>query len=474
MTHSFRSSVIAVAVAAGWALPAQAQTGDSAAVQQELSAMRAQMQQMASRIDSLEAQLATANAKADAASTAANAASNATAAIPAQIAAAQTATAKPATEVTWDGAPKLATRDGWSFKPRGRLQVDAGSVSAPALSTPAQQRELGFASEFRRAYIGFDGTMPGGFGYRVEADLAASSVNLTDLYLTYKPNTKITLTAGQHKPFWGLEDSASDLFTSFQERASFNGAFGFERRLGFSAQYLGKTVLVQGGVFTDDVAALNADTDNSYSFDGRAVFMPKLGSGQLHIGGSIHYRRLKDLAASVSYGPRPFVHTTDLKFVSTGTISGVEGERGLGLEAAYINGRFHATTEAYWQKVMRTGLADPTFNGGYAEIGYLLTDDTTAYKGGVYDRIRPKNPLDKGGFGAVQVNARYDWLDLIDAGIIGGRQQTAGVSVIWIPTDYVRFIADYGHLWISDSPVLAGGSPNYGADAFGLRAQFDF
>jgi phosphate-selective porin OprO/OprP len=477
VTHPFRSSVIAVAVAAGWALPAQAQSGDNAAIQQELSAMRAQMQRMASRIDSLEGQLATANAKADAAATAATAASNATAAIPAQIAAAQTATAKPATEVTWDGAPKLTTQNGWSFKPRGRLQVDIGSVSAPS---PVMQgannldRELGFASEFRRAYIGFDGTMPGGFGYRVEADLAASSVNLTDLYLTYKPNTKITLTVGQYKPFWGLEDSTSDLFTSFQERASFNAAFGFERRLGVSAQYLSKTFLVQGGVFTDDVAALNADTDNSYSFDGRAVFMPRLGNGQLHIGGSIHYRRLKDVASSVSYGPRPFVHTTDLKFVSTGTISGVEGERGLGLEAAYINGRFHATAEAYWQKVIRTGLADPNFNGGYAEVGYLLTDDTTAYKGGVYDRIRPKNPVDKGGFGAVQVNARYDWLDLIDAGIIGGRQQTAGVSVIWIPTDYVRFIADYGHLWIKDSPVLAGGSPNYASDAFGLRAQFDF
>ncbi|MEO5586054.1 MAG: porin, partial [Novosphingobium sp.] len=345
----------------------------------------------------------------------------------------------------------------------------------PGLPTVAQQRELGFASEFRRAYIGVDGTMPGGFGYRVEVDVASSSVVLTDLYLIYKPKPEITLTVGHHKPFWGMEEATSDLFTSFQERGAYGSAFGFERRLGVSAAYQGKSILVQGGVFTDDIPALSSDTDNSYSFDGRAVFMPKLGGGQLHVGGSIHYRRLKDLGTTVSYGARPFVHTADLRLVSTGTqLTNVEGERGLGLEAAYVNGRFHATAESFWQKVARTGLADPTFNGGYGEVGFLLTDDVTAYRGGAYDRIRPKHPVGKGGIGAVQVNARYDWLDLNDAGIVGGRQEIAGVSVIWIPTDYVRFIANYGHLWIANSPLPAGGSSHYGADAFGLRAQFDF
>ena len=34
--------------------------------------------------------------------------------------------------------------------------------------------------------------------------------------------------------------------------------------------------------------------DNSYSLDGRVVFAPKLGKGQLHLGGSIHQRQLND------------------------------------------------------------------------------------------------------------------------------------------------------------------------------------
>ena len=39
----------------------------------------------------------------------------------------------------------------------------------------------GIGTELRRAYIGFDGTMPGGFGYRVEADLANSGVDRYDI-----------------------------------------------------------------------------------------------------------------------------------------------------------------------------------------------------------------------------------------------------------------------------------------------------
>lgn len=472
MTRTIRASVLALALSTGWVLPAQAQGADSAAVQQELAAMRAQMAQMAARIDTLEAQLATANVKAEAATAAAGAATAALEKVPAT-----SVTAKPATDVTWDGAPKLATKNGWSFKPRGRLQIDAGSVSAPTPPTATQQRELGFASRIRRAYLGFDGTMPGGFGYRAEIDVAGSSVVLTDLFLTYKPRPDLTLTLGQQKPFWGLEEMQSDLFTSFMERAPFSSAFGFERRVGLSAAYQGHNLLVQAGAFTDDAANLGVnDIDNSYSLDGRVVFMPKLGGGQLHLGGSVHYRVTKDQATIElpRYRARPALRTTDLRFVDTGGIAGATSERGLGLEALYVAGRLHASAEAYWQKVARSGFADPTFNGGYAEVGYLLTDDVTAYRGGVLDRIRPKHPVGSGGLGALQFNVRYDWLDLIDAGIVGGNQQTAGVSLIWIPTDYVRFIAQYGHLWIKDSPILAGGSPNYGADSFGLRAQFDF
>ncbi len=463
MISNFKTSALAIAAATGWALPAHA--ADDTAIQQELAAMRAQMMQMAQRIDTLEGQLAAAKA--------------APVAVPASAPIPPPAITAPAgTTIAWDGAPRISTpvdpqnpaAGTWSFKPRGRLQVDVAGVNAPP-GSPG--KSLGIATELRRAYIGVEGTIPGNFGYRIEADLANSSVDLTDLYLTYKASPKLMLTLGQHKPFDSMEDMTSDLFTSFMERAAFNSAFGFERRVGFSVTYTGKAVLVQGGVFADNAADLNLDTNNSYSLDGRVVFMPKLAGGQLHLGGSIHYRDFNDVSATARYRARPFVHTTDVRLIDTRAFSAT-AERSIGAELAYVSGRFHATAESHWMTALRPGLADPVFNGGYAEVGYLLTDDVSVYKGGGYDRIKPKRPLGKGGMGAVQANLRYDWLDLTDAGVLGGRQQVAAVSLLWIPTDHVRFILNYGHLWLDGAAVVAGTGRNYSADSAGIRTQFDF
>jgi len=448
------------------ASPAAASPADEADLRRQLAEMREQMARMTQRIDSLENELAAARQPAQA--------PPATAPVVASIGAvppAVPAPAKPRTEVSWNGAPQWSDGTGWSFKPRGRLQVDAGVIDGPAKLAGGEN--LGFSAELRRFFLGFDGTMPGGFGYRVEADLANSDVQLTDVYLTYAPSKALTITLGQHKPFWGLDELTSDLNTSMMERAAYTNAFGFERRVGLSATYVHGALLAEGGVFTDDAIALNNDLDKSWSVDGRLVAMPKLAGGTLHLGGSVHWRDLNGSAANFRYRVRPFLHTTDLRFVDTGTLPAT-GERGLGAEAAWIGRRFHVVGESFWQTVRRPGFADPTFNGGYAEVGYLLTRDQTAYRNSVFEQIRPRAPLGSGGLGAVQVNVRYDWLSLSDAGIRGGRQHSAGIAVIWMPTMLVRFIATYGHLWTKDASVAAGFDRDYGADAAGMRAQFNF
>ena len=121
-----------------------------------------------------------------------------------------------------------------------------------------------------------------------------SAVDLTDVFLTFKPASQFTLTLGQHKPFGGLEELTSDLFTSMLERAAFNSAFGFERRMGLSGTWTHGDLLVQAGVFADNARDLLDGANNSYSLDGRMVFSPELGAGRLHLGASAHYRDLND------------------------------------------------------------------------------------------------------------------------------------------------------------------------------------
>lgn len=373
--------------------------------------------------------------------------------------------------IVHDDAPEFAADSGWSIKPRGRLQLDATTIGVPN-GIAADERS---ASEVRRAYIGLDGEIPGGFGYRAEIDLATGAAEITDLFLTYQAVNALTFTAGQHKPFWGIEEMTSDLFPSFTERAAINTAFGYERRLGASVEFASGAVLLQGGVFTDYVQELDESEDDPISFDARAVFMPKVGGGQLHLGGSVHIRDFDDSADSARYRVRPFVHTADIRFIDTGAIPAT-GETGYGLEAAYIKGPFHAAAEGHWQAVDRVGGPDPTFFGYSVEAGMFLTKgDTRGYKKGQFDRVKPSSPIGRGGIGAVQVNARYDYLDLNDAGIVGGRQQGYELSLIWTPTAYTRFVANYGRMQYGDAAVpAAGGDRSYGVDAFGVRAQFDF
>lgn len=462
MTRKYRLSLAAAALSCTMATPLYAQSVTVSA--DELATMRAQLAAMNARIDQLEGELAAAKA--------ANETQDANIAAQAAAVAAIPAPKEPATKISWKGGPQFDSDGGWSFKPRGRLQIDAGTVSSP---NGISDLSTGFGSEIRRAYLGADGKLPGGFGYRIEADFGASSVEITDLYLTYAASKELTLMVGQTKPFWGLEEVTSDLFTSFTERAAFNSAFGFERRLGVNASYAKGPILVQGGVFTDNVADLNNDENNSLSYDGRIVFMPKLGGGQLHLGASAHFHDLNDSASGVRYRARPFIHTPDIRFVDTGQL-GATSETGYGLEAAYITGPFHATGEAHWQSVNLISGTDPTFFGGYAEVGYFLTGgDSRGYKGGSFDRIVPNHPVEKGGIGAIQLNLRYDYLDLADAGILGGKQDTFGIGLIWTPTAYTRFMASYGHIEYSDAAIATStGNRDYSVDAFGMRAQVDF
>src|SRR5690606_17664383 len=147
------------------------------------------------------------------------------------------------------------------------------------------------------------------------------------------------------------------------------------------------------GAFSDNTEDLPG---KSWSADSRVVFAPKMGSTQLHLGGSLHYAKLAS-GDSVRYRQRPLVHFTSTRLVDTGSI-GADSEFGMGLETALVAGPFHAAGEAFWQKVDRPGaLVDPTFFGGYAEVGYFLTGESRGYKGFKFDRTRPTREVGEGG-----------------------------------------------------------------------------
>ncbi len=124
---------------------------------------------------------------------------------------------------------------------------------------------------------------------------------------------------------------------------------------------------------------------------------------------------------------------------------------------------------------MRPGLSDPTFFGGYAEVGYFLTrGDSRPISDGIFGRTDPANPVNAGGPGAWQVSLRYDYLDLNDGTIVGGTQNAYIAALVWTPINHLRFNANYAHLAYTDAAILAGARSDYNADVLALRAELDF
>lgn len=390
--------------------------------------------------------------------------------------AAKPASAPPATVIGWKGSPQF-TSDDRSFKVKGRIQADMGYVSTPR---GIADRGLGFSNEVRRIRLGGEGKLGSGFGYKLELELSDNSVDLVDTFVTYEKGPW-QVAIGNQNQFQSLDELTGDTTGSLMERAAFTDAFNFERRMGLAVQYHRKDILLQAGVFTDDIDALSNATDgpeggdenDSYSVDGRAVYAPKLGKTQIHLGGSAHLRMLNRLSETpVRYRQRPYLHSSNSRILATPNIR-VDRELHYGLELAAIHGRWHAAGETHWLEAIGAG-PNHRFFGGYAEVGYYLTDDSRPYRNGIFGGAKPSSPFGKGGIGAIQVNLRYDYLNLNDGSIRAGTQNGWFAGIIWTPVEYLRFNLNYGYLAYTDAAVSAGGRRDYGLHVTGARFELDF
>jgi len=386
------------------------------------------------------------------------------------------ASAPPITTFGWKGSPQFTSEDR-SFKVKGRIQADMGYVSSPR---GLADRGLGFSNEMRRIRLGGEGKLGSGFGYKLELELSDNSVDLVDTFVTYEKGRWL-VSVGNQNQFQSLDELIGDTTGSLMERAAFTDAFGFERRLGIAVQYRGRDLLLQAGLFSDDVSALSnasdgpagGDENDSFGIDGRAVYAPKLGGTQIHVGGSAHLRMLNRLADTATrYRQRPYLHSSNSRILATPNIA-VDRELHYGLELAALRGRWHAAAETHWLKAIGPG-PDSRFFGGYAEIGYFLTDDSRSYRNGIFGGTKPSSPFGKGGPGAIQVNLRYDYLNLNDGLVRGGTQNGWFAGIVWTPIEYLRFNLNYGYLAYTGAAVSAGGRSDYDLQVAGARIELDF
>ena len=430
---------------------------------------------------------------------------------------------------SWKGAPEYADKDaGFTFKPKGLLQFDAGFVGYPdgeerrGTIGGLNYQNLGFNARARRLVLGAEGSLPGGFKYKAEFNFAQGVVDYEDITLSYDfKDSPLTVTVGNFYPYSSLETVTSSRLTSMLERASFTEAFNYNRRLGIGLSLADKAAdryTVSAGLFSTPINDASF-TRTGWEASARATYSPQFAGGLIHLGASVHYRENNREAQAQQYRSRPLTQITDQRFVDTGNLAS-KGDSSVGLELGGIFKSLHFAAEAQklWVRdaydvadiLAQNGEADsnrtipvgalalngdPSFEGGYFELGYYFTGETRGYKNGRWDRTKVLKPFDKGGIGAIQLNGRIDYVNLRDrvggSGsdvtapfyVNGGRQLGYQLSLIWNPMDYVRFMAQYGRVNVTGGPRAAVVEPTstdplnerkFHVDTAAVRAQVEF
>jgi len=356
--------------------------------------------------------------------------------------------------------PMEKKKNKFTATPKGRIQYD--TVFYDEKDGARDYRD---GSGFRRARLGLKGKMPGNFEYQIKADFAGGdSVKLDDTFIRYRFDPTTTVTMGFHKVYHSIESATSDVNVTFMERHMVSNAFekGAGGKMGVSIMKSGSNWSGQFGVMAGSPNSGSGGEDG-WGVNGRVTWAPILSDDRvLHLGLSAYYRDEDDNALSLS--DRPEIRRDSFKPFATGSI--VAESYSLGnAEIATVLGPVSAQFE---YSVMETSSStgDYSYDGYSGQVSYFLTGESKPYSAGKgsFGKLKPHNPVGSGGFGAVEIAARYSKLDLLDGGLgTSGDNYTIGLN--WYPTSYVRFMLN-----AVDFTAKGVGTVEKGR-AYGLRVQ---
>ncbi len=386
-------------------------------------------------------------------------------------------------------------------------------------------------SLFRRARLRADGTLWELIDFATEVNFAniqdvsnvdnalvqVGSVGLTHFWLTFREVPVLgNVRVGHQKAPVGLERSSSANTLNYMERSSLFDAFlgpnQFQNGVVAFDSYFDDRVTLAGAltrVGKTTVQSFGFDAeDGVYAASGRATALPVYedeGRMLMHVGAGFQHKAL--VGNQFNVASRPLLRagsgrnddTPNLVF--TGTFFTPNGATIVGLEHAMVCGPFSLSAEYALARVTDVferfnGLAfsdprgDVTYHAFYVEGGLFVTpgdhrryDKQTA----TWDRTVPEENAfaartDGGwccGRGAVELVARYTYLDLVDGdpvltptsgGARAGRQHDVTLGVNWYLNPQVWIMVNYVRTHVDS--VVAGASGDL--QGIGCRAHVDF
>ncbi|QJE73659.1 hypothetical protein HHL28_11665 [Aerophototrophica crusticola] len=387
-----------------------------------------------------------------------------------------------------NGRPRFQSADkAFDVAIRSRVHLDYGYWFVDQGLTT----DLPDGFNFRRVFLGLNGTVFKDWGYDVTVDFsgrANSSGRLQNFGLSYNGIKNWAFEIGAIQPSFTLMDSISSNDIPFIERTQTNNLavsiVANEARLSAGFRHWGERYRVSVYATGDQVGT--ASRDDQASIIARASVLAATGpTFDVHLGtsGGYMYEAGADAgvpARNYSLSERPETR-----------IGGLGGS-GLNFNTGSINtddyavygGEFGATYRSFWTMAeyfrhefsQRGGLPDVDFDSWYVAAGWLVTGERRPYNvaTGAFGAPRVQWPFSTTSYGpgAFELAARYSEADLTRddvANATEGKQKIWTLGVNWYANAAIRFMANYNIIKI-ERPVLVDTE----ADAFTMRAQIQF
>lgn len=334
------------------------------------------------------------------------------------------------------GGIKIKTDDGrFEANVNGRIQWDAYMFDDDLAETTG-------GTEFRRSRLTLSGKLYG-WEYKFENDFAAqgssSGSGFRDMYIATKLGPG-KLTLGQFKPYRSMEELTSSNEITVAERP-FSSATGIYSGRQFQQ---GVGYLIAGNNYTAGVSAFTMNAGGVARNEGagaaaRATFAPIVSDTRtVHLGISVSQENLNrstpSASAEANYagrrGPKETIAVAD-------TAAGGEVQV-IGLEAATVLGPFYAQAEYAMASFDISESEEQDVNTYYLQATYNVTGESKPYKkgNGVFGSVKPKN-----SFGAIELLARYDYIENKDVDNLEVSETTVGAN--WYVNPNVRFMLGY-------------------------------
>jgi phosphate-selective porin OprO and OprP len=427
-----------------------------------------------------------------------------------------------ALKATWrNGVQFESANKDFRFHVGGRVQYDVSAFDndqallvSPAVGGIGPQPD---STQFRRARIRLDGTMYEVFDWVAEYDFAntlataapttgqpvATVPGLTELSLTWTQIPVIgNFRVGNQREPMGMEHLTSDVNLPFLERSYLRDTIWGPFNNGYTP---GATVFnwledQRGtwavGLYSNQADSFGFGLGDAVAVTGRLTWLPYYdeptnGAYLWHVGisgstrnplnGQVRFRTRGDIRSGPPGVLNPIYADTGTMDASWQNIAGAETAIVAGpltIQAEYVG----TWVEDAFQPITPVPVSrgTPFFQGGYVQALWYLTGEHDVYNRhtAVFENVVPyENAFcvrgcngECKGWGAWQIGARYNAVDLNDNGINGGVLQsfTFGVNWYWTPQAKVQF--NYDLTARSQVKTVAPGDIN----AWGIRFAYFF